>query len=182
MFFGEGRFTGRDTVVVKGDELRFRRALIATGARPLIPEIPGLVEAGFLTNETVFELKECPRSLLVIGGGPFGCELAQAFCRLGSRVSIVQDEPLFLGQEERDAAQILSEALARDGIDIHLNTQIASVHTRGAQKLVELVSDDYKTSVTVDAILVGTGRAPNVQGMNPEAAGVKYDGETGRTY
>jgi pyruvate/2-oxoglutarate dehydrogenase complex dihydrolipoamide dehydrogenase (E3) component len=179
VFFGEGRFAGPRAVTVKGDTLRFKRALIATGARPVIPPIPGLAEAGYLTNENVFQLTELPRSLLVIGGGPFGCELAQAFCRLGSHVSIVQDEPLFLSQEERDAAQILSASLARDGVDIHLNTRITEVSTSGPQKVAELVSDDYRSSVTVDAILVGAGRAPNVQGMNLESAGVNYDDESG---
>jgi pyruvate/2-oxoglutarate dehydrogenase complex dihydrolipoamide dehydrogenase (E3) component len=175
VFFGEGRFTGPDALAIDGQTLRFRRALIATGARPVVPQIPGLAEAGYMTNETVFNLTECPRSLLVIGGGPFGCELAQAFCRFGSHVGIVQDEPLFLSLEERDAAQILSDSLARDGIDIHLNTQITRVSTKGARKLVELVNDGDKSTVTTDTILVGVGRAPNVQGINLEDAGVEYD-------
>jgi pyruvate/2-oxoglutarate dehydrogenase complex dihydrolipoamide dehydrogenase (E3) component len=179
VFFGEGRFTGPRAVAVNGEILRFKRAVIATGARPAIPEIPGLEDAGYLTNETVFDLTECPRSLLVIGGGPFGCELAQVFCRLGCHVTIVQSEPLFLSQEERDAAQILSAALARDGIDIHLNTQTTGVQTKGRQKIVDLQTDDYRTTVAVDAILVGTGRTPNVQGLNLEAAGIEYDAESG---
>jgi pyruvate/2-oxoglutarate dehydrogenase complex dihydrolipoamide dehydrogenase (E3) component len=179
VFFGNGEFTGRRTLAVDGTVLNFRAALIATGARPMIPNIPGLEEAGYFTNETIFELTECPGSLLVVGGGPFGCELAQIFCRLGAQVSIVQDEPLFLGNEERDAAQILSESLARDGIDIHLNTVPASVKSKGTQKIVELVTDDYRTTVTVDAILIGTGRLPNVGGMNLEAAGVEYDSKRG---
>jgi len=179
VFFGEGRFTGPEAMTVNGETLRFKRALVATGARPAIPSIPGLEEAGYLTNETVFELNECPRNLVVIGGGPLGCELAQAFCRLGSHVSLVQDEPLFLGQEERDAAQILSESLARDGIDIHLNTQTVGVRTEGPRKLVDLISDGNKATVVADAILLAAGRAPNVQGMNLEAADVNYSDESG---
>jgi pyruvate/2-oxoglutarate dehydrogenase complex dihydrolipoamide dehydrogenase (E3) component len=179
LFFGEACFTGREAITVNGETLRFKRALIATGARPAIPSIPGLEEAGYLTNETVFELNECPRNLVVIGGGPLGCELAQAFCRLGSHVSLVQDEPLFLGQEERDAAQILSESLARDGIDIHLNTQTVGVRTEGARKMLDLISDGNKTTVVADAILVAAGRSPNVQGMNLEAADVDYSEESG---
>jgi pyruvate/2-oxoglutarate dehydrogenase complex dihydrolipoamide dehydrogenase (E3) component len=179
VFSGEARFTGPDAVTAAGQILRFRRALIAAGARPLIPQIPGLAEAGYLTNETIFELNECPPRLLVIGGGPFGCELSQAFCRLGSQVMLVQDEPLFLSQEERDAAQILSDALAADGIDIHLNTQSVRVRMKGAQKAVDLLSDDNKTTVMADAILVAAGRAPNVEGMNLEAAGVECDAVSG---
>ena len=111
VFFGEAHFTGTDTLSVDGTKLRFRKALIATGARPDTPSIPGLVEAGYLTNENVFDLTELPRRLLVIGGGPLGCELAQAFCRFGAHTIIAQDLPLFLPKEERDAAQILSDAL-----------------------------------------------------------------------
>ena len=108
----------------------------------------------------------------MIGGGPLGCELAQAFCRLGSQVIIAQDDPMFLPKEERDAAQILSDALARDGVEIHLNTTVVAVRVEGKEKLVDLVSDDNKFSVSVDEILAGIGRAPNVEGMNLEAAGV----------
>jgi pyruvate/2-oxoglutarate dehydrogenase complex dihydrolipoamide dehydrogenase (E3) component len=153
--------------------------MIATGARPDTPSIPGLVEAGYLTNENVFDLTELPRRLLVIGGGPLGCELAQAFCRFGAQTTIAQDMPLFLPKEERDAAQILSDAFARDGIEVRLNTEAVRVRVEDGQKLVDLVSDDYKSTVTVDAILAGTGRLPNVEGLNLEAAGVDCDATTG---
>ncbi|MGC2462794.1 MAG: mercuric reductase [Steroidobacteraceae bacterium] len=179
VYFGEARFAGFDTVAVAGEMLRFKKALIATGARPLTPSIPGLAEAGYLTNENVFNLTECPRRLLVIGGGPLGCELAQAFCRLGAHVIIAQDDPMFLPKEERDAAQILSDALARDGIQIHLNTEVVAVRTEGGQKVGELVSEGNKASVAVDEILTGIGRAPNVEGLNLEAAGVQYNIDTG---
>ena len=159
--------------------LRFKKALIATGARPRLPTIPGLAEAGYLTNESIFDTTECPRRLLVIGGGPLGCELAQAFCRLGSQVSIVQDDPMFLGNEERDAAQILSDAMARDGIGIHLNTDTVRVRKEGNEKIADLVSDDYKFTIAADEILVGIGSTPNVSGMNLEAVGVDYNKEDG---
>src|SRR5450759_3482977 len=175
VYFGEARFAGSDTVTVAGDKLRFRKALIATGARPLTPPIPGLAEVGYLTNENVFNLTECPRRLLVIGGGPLGCELAQAFCRFGSHVIIAQDDPMFLPNEERDAAQILSDVLSRDGIEVHLNTTVVAVRTEGAQKIVDIVSGGDKFSVPVDEILAGIGRAPNVEDMHLEAAGVRYD-------
>jgi pyruvate/2-oxoglutarate dehydrogenase complex dihydrolipoamide dehydrogenase (E3) component len=101
--------------------------------------------------------------------------LAQAFSRLGAQTTIVQDMPLFLGNEERDAAQLLSDAFARDGIEVRLNTQVVAVRVEGGQKLVDLVSDDYRSTVAVDAILAGIGLSPNVQGLNLEAAGVDYD-------
>jgi pyruvate/2-oxoglutarate dehydrogenase complex dihydrolipoamide dehydrogenase (E3) component len=179
VFFGNVRFTGADTLAVNDQPLRFRKAMIATGARPHIPLIPGLKEAGFLTNANVFNLTELPRRLLVIGGGPLGCELAQAFRRLGSSVTIVQDMPLFLEREERDAAQILSDAFSRDGIEVRLNTRAVGVRVEDGEKLVDLVSDDYHSTVAVDAILTGVGRMPNVNGLDLEKAGVEYDTKTG---
>jgi pyruvate/2-oxoglutarate dehydrogenase complex dihydrolipoamide dehydrogenase (E3) component len=179
VYFGEACFAGADTIEVAGDTLRFKKALIATGARPMTPPIPGLAEAGYLTNENVFNLTECPRRLLVIGGGPLGCELAQAFCRFGAHVIIVQDDPMFLPKEERDAAQVLSDALARDGVEIHLNTTVVAVRVDGTTKIVELESGGDKFTVSVDMILAGIGRAPNVEGLNLEAAGVHYDGDKG---
>jgi len=175
VYLGEARFAGRDSVTVGATVLRFKNALIATGAHPVRPPIPGLEEAGYLTYENVFDLTECPKRLLVIGGGPVGCELAQAFARLGSRVTLVQDEPMFLGHEERDAAQLLSDALARDGIEIHLDTQTTRVRVEGNDTVVDLVHDDTKRTVAADRILVGVGTAPNVEGLELEAATVAYD-------
>jgi pyruvate/2-oxoglutarate dehydrogenase complex dihydrolipoamide dehydrogenase (E3) component len=179
VYFGEARFSGAERLTVAGEVLRFGKALIATGARASTPSIPGLAEAGYLTNESVFNLTECPRRLLVIGGGPLGCELAQAFCRFGARVIIAQDDPMFLPKEERDAAQILSEALARDGVEIHLNTKVVAVRKEATQKLVDLECDGDRFSIAVDEILAGIGRTPNVENMNLEVAGVRYDTEAG---
>ena len=150
VFLGGARFTGADTLAVDGTRLRFEKAIVASGSRPEPPDVPGLVEADYLTNENVFDLTELPRRLLVIGGGPLGCELAQAFARLGARTTIVQQLPLFLPQEERDAAQILSAAFARDGIDVRLNTRPVEVRTENGQKRVELISDDDRSTVVVD--------------------------------
>jgi pyruvate/2-oxoglutarate dehydrogenase complex dihydrolipoamide dehydrogenase (E3) component len=179
VFFGHATFTGTDTLTVDGVKLRFKKAMIATGARPDTPSIPGLAESGYLTNENVFDLTELPQRLLVIGGGPLGCELAQAFSRFGSQTIIAQSWPLFLPKEERDAAQLLSDAFARDGIEVRLNTRAVNVRVEGGQKLVDLVSDDHKSTVKVDAILTGIGRVPNVDGLNLEAAGVDFDNTTG---
>ncbi len=179
VFFGDASFNGTNSLMVDDKVLRFKKALIATGARPQVPSIPGLCEAGYLTNENIFDLTELPRRLLVIGGGPLGCELAQAFCRLGARTTIVQKMPLFLDNEERDAAQILSDAFARDGIEVRLNTTAVAVRNENGEKHVDLVSDDYKNTVVVDAILTGIGRAPNVAGLNLDIAGIEYDARLG---
>ena len=179
LFFGQAHFIGPDALQLDGATLRFRRALIATGAQPDIPSIPGLVAADYFTNANIFDLTELPRRLLVIGGGPLGCEMAQAFCRFGAHTTIVQNWPLFLPREERDAAQILSDAFARDGIEVRLNTEVVSVRAEDGQKLVELLSDDYHSTIAVDAILTGTGRVPSVDALGLEAAGVGYDRDHG---
>ncbi len=179
VYFGNAQFEGPDCLSVNGQPLKFEKALITTGARPNVPDIPGLKQAGFLTNATVFDLTELPPRLLVIGGGPLGCELAQAFERLGSKVTIVQDMPLFLQHEERDAAQMLSEAFGRDGIEVRLNTRATEVRVEGGERVVDLVSDDYHSTIRVDAILTGVGRRPNVEGLALEAAGIDYDDYAG---
>lgn len=179
LFFGTARFTGGDAVDVDGIRLRFKKAMIATGSRSMLPTIPGLSDAGCLTNETVFDLTVLPPSLLVIGGGPLGCELAQAFSRFGSRVVIAHNQPLFLPKEERDAAQMVADALARDGVDIHLNTTAVNVRVEGGKKLVETVNDGNVATIVVDQILTGIGRVPAITGLDLEAAGVAYDAEGG---
>jgi pyruvate/2-oxoglutarate dehydrogenase complex dihydrolipoamide dehydrogenase (E3) component len=175
VFLGEAVFADRRTVAVAGAALRFKKAVIATGARPARPVIAGLEAAGYLTNETIFNLTERPRRLLVIGGGPLGCELAQAFARLGCQVIIANREPYFLPSEERDAADILADALRRDGIEVRLNTEVANVASGDGEKRVRLVNDKQEETVTVDEILAGVGRSPNVEGLNLDAAGVEHD-------
>jgi len=179
VFFGTARFTGGDTVDVEGTRLRFKKAMIATGSRSMLPTIPGLAQAGYLTNETVFDLTALPASLLVIGGGPVGCELAQAFARFGCRTIIAHDEPLFLPREERDAALLVAEALASDGVEIHLNTKAMNVRVEGAKKIVETINDGNVATIVVDEILTGIGRVPAVANLNLEAAGVAFDPDGG---
>jgi pyruvate/2-oxoglutarate dehydrogenase complex dihydrolipoamide dehydrogenase (E3) component len=179
LFFGTATFVGPDLVDIDGLRLRFKKAMIATGSRSLLPTIPGLDAAGYLTNETLFELTALPKSLLVIGGGPVGCQVAQALCRFGCRVVITHAEPLFLPKEERDAAQLLAEALARDGVEIHLNTRAVNVRVEGGKKLVETLNDGNVATIEVDEILTGIGRMPALSGLNLEAAGVTYDADAG---
>ncbi len=179
VFLGDARFTGPDAVEVDGKTLRFKKAVIATGARAVDPGVPGLPEAGFLTNETVFSLTERPARLVVFGAGPIGCELAQAFQRLGSQVTIIERGPQFLSREDRDAANILVEAFRRDGIDVRLNTTVDRVTLSGAEKIIHLKTDGQDGELGADEILVGAGRAPNVDGLNLEAVGVQYDTRRG---
>lgn len=179
LYFGRAHFIGRDAVDVDGLTLRFSKALIATGSRAVLPEIEGLDEAGFLNNETVFDLEALPASLLVVGGGPLGCELAQAFARFGTRTLISHREPLFLPCEERDAAQMVSDALARDGVEIHLNSQPTRVSVRDGRKHVDLLNEGNTATTVVDHILTGIGRQPAVDGLGLAAAGIQYDEQAG---
>lgn len=175
LFFGHAVFQGPDRLELDGMPLPFEKVLLATGAEPDVPDIPGLREVGYFTNETIFGIGSLPRRLLVIGGGPLGCELAQVFRRFGSSVIIVQDMPLFLPHEERDAAQILSVAFARDGIEVRLNTAVTAVRHADGEIHADLRSDDYISSVAADAVLVGTGRIPRLDDMGLDAAGVTHD-------
>jgi pyruvate/2-oxoglutarate dehydrogenase complex dihydrolipoamide dehydrogenase (E3) component len=175
VFLSNGRFTGPDTIEADGKTLRFKRAVIATGARAVHPPIPGLAEAGFLTNETVFSLTERPKRLAIIGGGPIGCEFAQAFRRLGCEVTIIEMEPQFLLREDLEAAALLANVFRREGIDVRLNTVLRKVSSFGKDKQLSLEREGHQEVLTVDTILVGVGRAPNVEDLNLEAAGVTYN-------
>lgn len=174
VFLGDARFTGRDTVQVGDATLRFARAVIATGARPVVPPVPGLMEAGFHTNETIFNLTELPARMAFLGGGPIGCELAQTFARFGSRVTIIEQERQFLPREDADAVAILRAALQRDGVELRLETTLKRVEAKASTKVLHLETDGRAVTLEVDAILVGVGRAPNVEGLGLEAAGVRY--------
>jgi pyruvate/2-oxoglutarate dehydrogenase complex dihydrolipoamide dehydrogenase (E3) component/uncharacterized membrane protein YdjX (TVP38/TMEM64 family) len=179
VFLGEAQFSGPDKIRVGGQTLRFKRAVIATGARALKPPIPGLSEAGYLTNETVFNLTERPARLAVVGGGPIGCELAQVFQRLGSQVSVFHKNAHLLDREDSEAARIVQAAFIREGISVFLNANIIRVEQGSAGKTISYESHGKEQRLTVDAILIGTGRVPNVEGLNLEAVGVKYDRRKG---
>lgn len=179
VFLAEARFTGTDRVEADGVELHFRRAVVATGARAAAQAVPGLAETGYLTNESVFWLTDRPARLAVIGGGPLGAELAQAFQNLGSRVVLFHRHEHLLNREDRDVAEILERTFLAEGVRLLLKTRLISVSKSEEGKRIELERDGRTESVTVDEILVGVGRAPNVEGLGLEAAGVEYDTKSG---
>ena len=179
VFFGEGHFTSDNTLTVEGQTLKFKKAVIATGARAVRPKIEGLEAAGYLTNETVFSLTELPTRLAVIGGGPIGCELAQSFQRLGSQVTLFHRGNHVLNKEDAEAAKIVQEALIKDGIHLVLGCQMEGVETTPEGKVIHFDCHGGKDSVIVDEILAGAGRQPNVESLNLEAVGVKYDPRKG---
>jgi pyruvate/2-oxoglutarate dehydrogenase complex dihydrolipoamide dehydrogenase (E3) component len=179
VFLGNGRFTGRDSIDVDGAVLRFTKAAICTGARPAAPAIPGIGETGYLTNENVFWLTELPKRLIVIGGGPIGCELSQTFARLGSRVTLLHTHGHVLPREDADAAGLVQESLVRDGVKLVLNVKIVQATRRGPEKIVITERNGMKEETAADEILVSAGRAPNVEGLALETAGVEYDKRQG---
>ncbi|MEO6401443.1 MAG: FAD-dependent oxidoreductase, partial [Vicinamibacteria bacterium] len=174
VFLGQARFVARDEVEVDGRRLRFTRAIIATGARASVPSIPGLVEAGFLTNESVFSLTVLPVRLVVIGAGPIGCELAQAFRRFGSEVTLVGDGARILPREDPDAAAVLATAFEREGIKTLLNAKVTRVDGQGGSGERRLVIEQRGAEIVLgaDAVLVSVGRTPNVDGLDLERAGI----------
>jgi pyruvate/2-oxoglutarate dehydrogenase complex dihydrolipoamide dehydrogenase (E3) component len=179
IFFGSARFASVDALLVGDTRLHFKKALIATGARPRAPDIEGLDQVGYRTSATIFDMTTLPRRLAVIGGGPLGCELAQAFCRLGSHVTIVQNDPLFLPREERDAAEILSRSLARDGVEIRLNTRVVGARRDRGTKTLQIVNSGMESEIQADEVLLSIGRVPNVEELGLETAGVDFDTDEG---
>lgn len=173
VYLGEGRFTSPHTLEVGGETLRFKKAVVATGARAAELPIPGLADVGYLTNETVFWLRELPRRLAVIGAGPIGCELAQSFRRFGAEVTLLEVMPQILIREDRDAARIVEAALRNDGIEILTECETTGMERRGEEKVLHVKVGGEARDVVVDEILLGVGRAPNVEGIGLEAAGVE---------
>jgi pyruvate/2-oxoglutarate dehydrogenase complex dihydrolipoamide dehydrogenase (E3) component len=175
VFIGDARFGGRDTVMVGDLTLRFRRAAIATGARAAAPPIAGLEEAGYLTNETIFALTALPGRIAVVGGGPIGCELAQALRRCGAEVTILEAAPHILLREDREAAARVAQSLARDRVTVLTGVNLLRVERRGGDRVIRYERDGAEAELAIDEIIVGVGRAPAVAGLDLEAAGVEYD-------
>ncbi len=181
VFLGSGQFSGMDSIDVEGTCLRFAKAAICTGARAAAPLIPGIEEIGYLTNENVFWLTELPKRLLVIGGGPIGCELSQAFARMGSVVTIIETSGRLLIREDSDAADVVQQSMLRDGVKLVLNAKILTTEKQGSDKSIRIEQNGKRIDLEGDEILVAVGRAPNVTGLNLEAAGVLYDLRNGVT-
>ncbi|MBD2329300.1 mercuric reductase [Alkalinema sp. FACHB-956] len=181
VFFGEAKFVDRHSIAVNDQSLTFKKAAIASGARAVRPDIPGLDAAGYLTNETVFSLTECPKRLAVIGGGPIGCELAQAFHRLGSEVTLIHKNDHLLDKEDPDAAAIVQNQFQVENLAFHLNAELQSVETTADGKTLTIKTPQGNQTLIVDEILIGTGRQPNVDSLNLDAIGIDYHPRKGIT-
>jgi pyruvate/2-oxoglutarate dehydrogenase complex dihydrolipoamide dehydrogenase (E3) component len=179
VYLGAAKFVGRDAVDVDGTRLQFARAVIATGARAAIPDVPGLAVAGYLTNETVFDLTERPDRLLIVGAGPIGCELGQIFARFGAEVTVVEMGPRILPRDDPDAATVVAASMQRDGVRFMYG--VTPVRAERTALFVAPVGSERAGEVRLetDAIMIATGRAPNVEGLGLEDAGVRYDTRRG---
>ncbi|MGC1878977.1 MAG: mercuric reductase [Rhabdochlamydiaceae bacterium] len=168
---GAAVFKDPHTLIVNGEEIFGKQIVIATGASPFIPPIKGLEKVPFLTNETIFDLKEIPISLAVMGGGPIGCELSQAFQRLGSHVTLIHSNKELLNKEEKSVQTEIASQFEKEGISLFLGTQIQEVHYQNER--FQIILDTGEKMIT-HSLLVSTGRRPNVARLNLEAAGVHY--------
>lgn len=175
VFFGAGRFLDDRTIEVAGQRLNFRRAVIATGARAACPSAPWLEQLPWLTNESIFTLTELPPRLLVLGSGPIGCELAQAFARFGSQVTLLVRGAEILSRESTEAARIVRAALERDGVTIVDQTEVLAASHQAGEVVLQTERAGRPQRLVGDRLLVAIGRAPNVEGLGLEQAGVRTD-------
>ncbi len=174
VFIGDAKFTGPDTVEVGGKTLRFARAAIATGARAAAPAITGLGDVPYLTNETLFSLTSLPRRIAIVGAGPIGCEMAQSFARFGSEVTLIESAAGILPKEDREAAALLRAALLRDGVTILCDGKDLKVARHADGVAWSLATAGREQAGVADQLLIAVGRAPNVERLGLEAAGVTY--------
>lgn len=176
VFQGAGRLKSNHEVEIGDKTVWGRHVVIATGSRAMIYPIPGLEEAGHVTNETVFEMRKLPETFLIMGGGPIGTEIGQSFSRLGATVTMVSSTPHICPKEDADVAAVLVKRLKHEGVTIIDNAKATKVEKKDGKKVVTVESKggDGTSTVTVDEILVATGRRPNIEGLNLEGVGVKF--------
>ena len=172
---GDAQFLDCHTLLLDGTPLRADYFILATGSRPRAVEVPGLADAGFLTNQTLFDIKDIPGRMLILGGGPVGVEMAQAFNRLGCGVTLVQRGPRLLPRDDSELTRLLTDILIAEGLDVRLNAEVTSVEKRGAEIIARIAAKEGTDTVACDAVFVAAGRSPNTEGLALEAAGVRFD-------
>lgn len=177
VYLGAGKFIDSSTIEVGDRKLTFSRAILATGARPALPNIPGIDEIDPLTNETLFNLIELPERLAIIGAGPIGAEMAQAFARLGSKVTIYDVQSRFLPRDDRDASDIVKKSLEKDGVTFSLGAKNLRFSRDGKNKIITCDANGQSVSASFDQILVAAGRTPNTEGMNLEQVHVEVNSD-----
>lgn len=174
VFIGSGAFIDPRQIQVGEATLHFRKAIVATGTRSSIPRIPGLTETGFQTHESIFALPALPERLGILGAGPIGCELAQAFGRLGSKVVVIESADGILPREDRSVSSLLENSLRAEGIEFHLGASLTQVTAGADGKELSVASAGRSRGLIVDEIVVATGRLPNLEGLGLGSAGIEY--------
>jgi pyruvate/2-oxoglutarate dehydrogenase complex dihydrolipoamide dehydrogenase (E3) component len=171
---GEARFTDRNTVVVNGYSIKARRFVIATGSSPAVPAIPGLAETPHFTNETVFDLAECPRHLIVIGASSVGLEMAQTFLRLGAAVTVLEAATP-LASDDAECGAIVLDVLVREGIALRTGVKIAQVRRALARVQVDIATEAGDETIEGTHLLVAVGRRPNLDNLDLDSAGIRHE-------
>ena len=180
VFFGGGRFVDDRTIAVTTEDgdvthLKYKKAVIASGARASAPPIKGIEDVNYLTNESLFSLTELPKRFGIVGSGPIGCEMAQSFARFGSNVFLFEMADRVLSREDKDAAAIIQKQFEKDGVNLVLNAQEMQLSPSGDQIVVRVVQNGRANEFAVDQLLIAVGRAPNVVGLNLESVNVGYN-------
>jgi pyruvate/2-oxoglutarate dehydrogenase complex dihydrolipoamide dehydrogenase (E3) component len=179
VFLGAGRFTSATTISVGESTLRFKNACIATGARARLPELAGIEGVEVLTNESIFSLQDLPASLCILGGGPIGCEMAEAFSELGTEVTLLERGERILGRDDPEAATLVQAALVQRGVKVVTHAKVQRLESLETQNGVTYTSQGRSICLEVDQVLASTGRQPNVEGLGLESLGIDYDARTG---
>jgi len=174
VFLGEASFVSRQEIKVNNETLKGKKFIIATGSRARAPPIPGLEEAGYINNEKAFELKKLPESIVIVGGGPIGMEFSQVFQRFGVNVTVVEKSAHVLSREDEDIALELQSILEKEGIRFLTNAAVEKVEKRASQKIVQVSVGDKKMELVAEEVMIAIGRAPNVENLGLEKAGVEY--------
>ncbi len=167
-------FASAETVETARHRVQARRFIIATGSRPFVPPIPGLHEVPYLTNESLFDLTILPRHLIVLGGGPIGCEMAQAFVRLGSKVTLVERDRL-LPRAETEQADLLVDRLRAEGVDLRTGSEATAVRREGEDLVLTVQTAEASEEISGSHLLVAVGRKADYEGLEPEKAGIAMD-------
>ncbi|HKF36500.1 MAG TPA: NAD(P)/FAD-dependent oxidoreductase [Ktedonobacteraceae bacterium] len=173
--FGEVSFNSATALNLNGESISSRKTLIATGSRPAVPQVGGLEETGYLTNEGVFDLLHLPASIIIVGGGPVGVELGQAFERLGASVTLIQGPGRILPREDQEVSEAIGAALKSEGVDIVTNARFLRARRKGDTKVVTARQGDQLLDFEAEEIILAAGRHPSVERLQLEAAGVNYD-------
>jgi pyruvate/2-oxoglutarate dehydrogenase complex dihydrolipoamide dehydrogenase (E3) component len=157
--------------------VKSRNTIIATGSHPTIPQIEGLAETGYLTNEGTFNLNQMPDSLMIVGGGPIGVEFAQAFARLGTRVMLIQGPERLLPKEDPEVSATIASVLQAEGVEVITGARLIRARRQGTRKVVTVRRSEKELEIEAGELLLALGRGPNVEGLNLQAAGIMYDGK-----